>query len=202
LKAFPQSWWNWRSDYLDKHPGAATQGTRRQLNAALLNQAPRGLARGTSVWTRQGKIPIEQVLPGDYVLAQDPRTGELAYQAVLALTSPRTLQVSKLSVGGAELFCSPGQVAWIAGAGWQRVSQLTPGQALHGVTQADRLARVNPSFEIECYDLVVEEFHTFFAGEQGLLVHEATPIAPAHVALPGLSPAAVATAVERALAAR
>ncbi|NOZ39284.1 MAG: hypothetical protein GXP24_03555 [Planctomycetes bacterium] len=196
LSAFPKSWWNWWSDYLDSHPDVATVGTRQQLNRALLNQESRGLARGTWVWTRQGHRPIEKVMPGDYVLAQEPRTGELAFRVVLAVTAPQERTVSKVEFDESELHCTPGHVVWATGVGWQRVSKLTAGQMLHGATAEAQVGQVDAAFEIDSYDLIVDDFHTFFVGEQGLLVHDATPIGPAQVALPGFSPAAVAEAVK------
>ena len=202
LSAFPKSWWNWWSVYLDGHPDVATVGTRRQLNQALLNKQQRGLARGTWVWTRQGQRAVETVQPGDYVLSQDPRTGELAHKVVMAVASPRQMTVSKVELNNTELHCAAGHVVWVTGAGWQRVSKLLPGQSLHGATTEARIEHVDTAFSINSYDLVVDGFHTFFVGKQGLLVHDATPIAPAYVALPGFSPAALADAVKLAANAR
>ena len=202
LAAHPKLWWDWWSDFLDGHPDVATVGTRQQLNRALLNKRQRGLARGTWVWTRQGQRAVETVLPGDYVLAQDPRTGELAYKVVLAVSTPQMLMVSKVDMGETELHCAPGHVVWATGTGWQRISKLSLGQSLHGTTTEAQVTGVGAAFKIDSYDLTVDGFHTFFVGVQGLLVHDSTPIAPAHVALPGFSPAAVANAVELAANAR
>lgn len=194
----PKSWWTWWGEYLNQHPDVATQGTRQHLNSALLNQQQRGLSQGTWVWTRQGKLPIETLLPGDFVLAQHPRTGELAFKVVLTIKSPQPMQVTKLDIGDTELHCSPSQVVWTTGSGWKRVSNLTAGQTLHGATSEARVQQVQPTFEINTYDLVVDDFHTFFVGDQGTLVHDASPIQPNHTALPGFSPAAVAEAAKLA----
>ncbi len=199
LSAFPKSWWNWWGDYLDRHPDIATVGARQQLNMALLNQQQRGLARGTWVWTQLGKQPVEKVLPGDFVLAQGPQTGELAYKIVLAIANPQEITVTKIDLNGFALHAAPGHVIWTTGAGWQRVSKLSAGQSLHGAITENRIADVETAFDIESYDLIVDGFHTFFVGEQGLLVHDATPISPSGVALPGFSPAAVADAAQMAI---
>lgn len=198
LDAFPKSWWNWWAGHLERHPDVATEGTRQQLNAALLNQQQRGLARGTWVWTREGKRPIESIMPGDYVLAQEPSSGELAYKIVMASSSPFRMNVSKVETGDAQLFCAPGHVVWATGSGWKRVSHLEEGKSIHGAkTEAD-VSSLGEAFEIESYDLIVDGFHTFFVGEQGLLVHDGTPIGPTYGALPGFSPAAVANAAKLA----
>ena len=105
-------------------------------------------------------------------------------------------------MGETELHCAPGHVVWATGTGWQRISKLSLGQSLHGTTTEAQVTGVGAAFKIDSYDLTVDGFHTFFVGVQGLLVHDSTPIAPAHVALPGFSPAAVANAVELAANAR
>ncbi len=198
LKAFPKSWWNWWSNYLDQHPDLAASGARQQFNAALLNQHLRGLARGTLVWTHQGKQAVETVRPGDYVLSQAPQTGELAYKLVLAIGNPREIPVSKIHMGETSLHSAPGHVIWATGLGWQRVSKLTQGQPLHGLHQEPTVGQVEDAFTIDSYDLVIDDFHTLFVGQHGLLVHDATPIQPAYVALPGFSAGAVSSAVRLA----
>lgn len=194
LRAFPKSWWNWWSKYLAAHPGVASSGSRQEWNATLLNQYRRGLARGTWVWTDQGKRHIEAVLPGDFVLSQDPDTGELAWRVVLAISNPVTLDVSQVQVGEEQLFCSPNHVVWATGLGWQRAANLQNGLLLHGAETEPKFTGIEKAYSIDCYDLIVEEFHTFFVGENPILVHDGAPVGPAPAALPGLSPAAVARA--------
>ena len=198
LDAFPKSWWNWWGQYLEEHPDIANEGTRRQLNAALLNQKKRGLAKGSLVWTRRGLRPIETVLPGDFVLAQAPNSGELAYKVVIAVSQQSTTRMNKIGLADSEIFCAPGHVAWATGLGWQHVSTLAPGRTLHGATSEARIDSVEETFEIDSFDLIVDEFHTMFVGSQGVLVHDGTPIGPTYVALPGFSPAEVANAADLA----
>lgn len=198
LDAFPKSWWNWWSDYLDLHPDLANSGARLQLNQSLMNKEPRGLSRGTWIWTLEGLRPVENVLPGDYLLSQHPQTGELAYQVVLAIAAPQELEVRKLSFDENSIHCTPGHVLWRAGTGWRRVSKLLPNDSLHSVKESPRLIQSSEAFSIDCYDLIVDGFHTFFVGESGILVHDATPIQPTYLALPGFSPATVARATRLA----
>jgi len=201
LDVFPKSWWNWWRGYLDNHPDVATAGARQQLNAALLNQSPRGLSRGTWIWTLEGLRAVETILPGDYVLAQDPDSGELAYKVVLAIDVPRQLAVTKLDIARSSVHCASGHVVWRSGTGWRRVSKLAASDSLHGVKAELQLERSAESFSIDCYDLIVDGFHTFFVGESGILAHDATPIKPTYVALPGISAATVANAVRLVAAA-
>jgi len=202
LTLFPKSWWNWWGGYLDQHPELAATGARQQWNLALLNQDPRGLSRGTWVWTRQGLVAVESILPGDFVLSQDPRSGELAYKVVLAIASARELAVSKIELAADALHCSPGHVVWASGYGWRRVGKLVSGELLHGVHDELQIGAIDEAFSIDSYDLIVDDFHTLFVGESGVLVHDPTPVGAAHVALPGFSPAEVANAAHLAAAAQ
>lgn len=59
---------------------------------------------------------------------------------------------------------------------------------------------VAESYPIDTYDLIVDDFHTYFVGKQGTLSHDATPVGRTFVALPGFSPAAVANAARLAVA--
>jgi hypothetical protein len=156
------------------------------------------LARGTWVWTQQGKRAVETILPGDFVLSQNPFTGELAHKVVLAIQAPRQIEVRKIEFNGRAMHFAPGHVVWAAGPGWQKVSNLAAGQRLHGVNNEPQIKEIREVFGLDGYDIVVEEFSTLFVGEQGVLVHDATLIRPTHTALPGFSPAAVAEAVHLA----
>ncbi len=192
----PKSWWKWWGDFLIDNPDQATAGARQQLSMALLNQEKRGLARGNWVWTNLGRKPIEQVLHGDYVLAQNPHTGELAYKAVLAITYPLQLEVDKISLGDDSIHCAGGHVVWVTGKGWQLASKLSTKDSLHGVSDETKVTSRSKAFTIDSYDLVVDDFHTFFVGETGILVHDASPVEPAPAAVPGISPAAFAAAID------
>ncbi|MEM9353102.1 MAG: hypothetical protein AAGA92_08820 [Planctomycetota bacterium] len=187
LDAHPKSWWNWWGERLAANPGLANAATRQELNRALLNDSPRGLARGTLVWTLRGQRSVESLLPGDLILSQDPKTGELAYQPVLFLAPPREQAVSRYTLaGGDELHAAPGHIAWSAGRGWQRLAKLEPGHRLHAVGSEPSLAASNEAFTIESYDLIIDGSHSLFIGAAGVLVHDATPVAPTRFALPGI----------------
>ena len=194
----PKTWWNWWGEYLQANPELVSVGAQSKLNAALLNLQQRGLARGTKVWTRTGKRAIETIAPGDYVLSQHPKTGELAYRLVLNIAVPKLIAVSKLDLDETELHLAEGHIVWSTGTGWRSVSKLKAGNSLHGVRSESVLSHMNEAFEIESFDLIVDEFHTLFVGEAGVLVHDGTAIKPTAAALPGFSPAAVASAVELA----
>ena len=117
------------------------------------------LAAGTLVWTDAGPAPIEQIRVGDLVLAQDPESGELAYQPVLRTPiRPQGPLVRVCLVNREVLETSGGHLFWVAGAGWTKARELRSGCELHGVTGAVRVSLAETSSEAETYNLIVADF--------------------------------------------
>ena len=199
FEASPKNWWNWWGEFLDEHPDVAATGAVQEFNTALLNRQLRGMARGTWVATDRGQLPIETILPGDKVLSQSPLTGELAFRVVQAVARYPGRPVERISLDEGLLHCTPGQVLWKTGEAWTRVATLSPNVLLHGVDDERRVKSTTAAFTIDCYDLVVDEFHTYFVGSELLLTHDATPLEPCYTALPGFSPAAVSAAARSAV---
>lgn len=145
------------------------------------------LAAGTMVWTDRGTVAIEQVQVGDLVLAQDPETGELAYKPVLRTTvRPRGPLVRVRTVDGQVFETSGGHLFWVAGEGWIRARELESGMELHGVGGAARVSQTEDGPEVETYNLIVADFHTYFVGEGKLLCHDNTVRRPTDAVVPGL----------------
>jgi hypothetical protein len=65
-------------------------------------------------------------------------------------------------------------------------NQLRPGQYLHGVNGPVSVAAYETAQPKEVYNLVVSDWHTFFVGQQGLLVHDNSPIEEVSTVVPGL----------------
>ncbi len=145
-------------------------------------------AAGTQVWTDTGLKPIEEIMPGDRVLSQDPNTGELAYKLVLETTVGQpTSPLMRLVVEGEEICPTLGHVVWVNGKGWRIAKRVELGDWLHGVSGAllveEMEERPAPP---QVYNLVVKDFHTYFVGKCGLLVHDITYRQPTRTLVPGL----------------
>jgi hypothetical protein len=161
-------------------------------------------ARGTPVWTQSGLVPIEQVRPGDRVLAQDTASGELAYKPVLRVTVRPSSARIKIGLGTQSLTATPGHAFWVVGCGWRMAKQLAVGDRLHtpsGTALVESLQKVPASeaADVTSHNLVVADFGTYFVGQRGVLVHDIMPAGPATVALPGMRPG-TAVAVREAAA--
>ncbi|HEX6960824.1 MAG TPA: polymorphic toxin-type HINT domain-containing protein [Lacipirellula sp.] len=172
-------------------PGAAP--TPRQPGDPIAATSPVALpmcecfAAGTLVWTQAGPRPIEQVSVGDMVLAQHPTTGELAYRPVLEVTARDDAPVMRLAVSGEEIYATPGHRFWVNGRGWQMAKHLKPAVDLHAIDAPLSVSAVEKDQPRRCYNLVVDEFHTFIVGQSRLLVHDKSCPAPTMAIVPGLT---------------
>jgi len=133
----------------------------------------------TIVWTDTGPRPIETVLPGDRVLSQDSRSGKLDYKLVELVTKTAPAPMMKISVGGDEIISTLGHPFWVVGKRWRMAKQLEKGSLLHTVSGAlpvEQLEELPAAKEwyAFAYNLQVADFHTYFVGQNQILVHHLT----------------------------
>lgn len=162
-------------------------------NQSALGWPSECFAPGTLVWTVTGRVPIETIQMGDRVLAQDPESGELAYKPVLAVTVREEGPRTQLEIDGETLLSTGGHPYWVSGQGWRRAKDLQPNDRLHAVSGAVAVSSVGDLTVAEAgytkaHNLILREFHTFFVGAQGLLVHDNTTRAATANLVPGLPP--------------
>ena len=143
---------------------------------------------GTQVWTETGRLAIEQVQVGDRVLAQSPNTGELALKLVQHVTAgDAASELAEVTIDGQSIYPTLGHVMWVNGKGWRIAKRLNPGDRVHGVSGAVVVDSIQemPSPPV-VHNLIVEDFHTYFVGENGILVHDITYRQPTRALVPGL----------------
>lgn len=145
-------------------------------------------ALGTLVWTEQGPQRIETLGPGDMVLSQNPLTGELGYRPILDTTvRPPTKFVELNLSGGEQIYATRGHRFWVNGEGWCMARFLKSGLALHSTGGAVGLTKATLLDGEEAYNLIVDEFHTYFVGESKVLVHDSTCPEPTLAPIPGMN---------------
>ena len=129
---------------------------------------------GTPVLGDEGAVPVEQLVVGSRVVAQDPATGRLTTEVVVA-TSVRTVpQVLDVHTGGAVVTCSPEHPFWVEGAGWRPAGDLVPGDLLRtadGGSQAVEAVRPRPGSGWTVHNVTVRGAHTYHVGSAAVLVH-------------------------------
>jgi hypothetical protein len=133
-----------------------------------------------------GAAPIETVRGGDRVLSQDPDTGELAYKIVLGTTVRPPAPLVQIRAGGSEIRATRGHPFWVSGKGWEMAKFLALGDKLHCATGFLPIESLEEAPAEQTYNLIVEDFATYFVGEHRLLVHDNTLRQPTLAIVPGL----------------
>ena len=142
---------------------------------------------GTKVWTVTGTVPIETIHMGDWVLAQNVDTGELAYKPVAATTLGPPVSLIEIHAGPETIRCTLGHLFWISGTGWRMAKELKTGDRLHTTKGALAIDSVEKTGESACHNLIVPEFNTYFVTDQQVLVHDINFRGPTTVTVPGLA---------------
>lgn len=188
----PQDWYDaWRDYWYDYYEleKPETKPLYRRSNSLVRVTITIGLTptskscfpHGTKVWTITGPAPIQQIKPGDQVLAQDPRSGELTYKPVLTTTVRNPTPLVRVSLGSETITSTRGHPFWVVGEGWKMAKHLRPGMRLHTIDGGMTIDRVeelppakpwNESGDVYSYNLVVDELHNYFVGDARLLAHD------------------------------
>ncbi|MBR1863219.1 MAG: hypothetical protein IJ806_03935 [Ruminococcus sp.] len=130
---------------------------------------------GTLITTAGGFKPIEEIEVGDEVLSQNERTGEIAYKKVYATSVSETNEFFHIHVNGEEIVATGTHPFYVHKFGWTTARALRAGDVL--VLSNGELVTVEwieheileePLF---VYNFEVEDFHTYFVGSCGILVH-------------------------------
>jgi hypothetical protein len=186
----PGEWREWWSDYTEYEREGDKPTYDRQFHKhfwayAVDLRVTCCLASGTPVTTETGSRPVEQILPGDKVLAQAPDTGQLEYKVVLQRTLQRLGEMRKVSTGDDSVTVTLGHPFWVVGKGWQMAKELEVGERLHCLGGSAEITAIDELPEDVAYNLVVDDFATYFAGDSRALLHDNTLPKPTDAILPG-----------------
>ncbi|MEG6591325.1 S8 family serine peptidase [Paenibacillus barengoltzii] len=131
------------------------------------------LPEGTSITTKDGIKPIEQVRVGDLVLAKDTETGIQAYQPVEKLFNSESEEIFTIKIGDTQIDTTGNHPFWVKGKGWVPAEDLQPGDQLEtedgGLVSVDAL-KVNYK-DTKVYNFTVSGFHTYYISDLGILTH-------------------------------
>ncbi|MFT3766700.1 MAG: polymorphic toxin-type HINT domain-containing protein [Minicystis sp.] len=139
-------------------------------------------AAGTLVHTEQGLKPIEEARPGDAVWGEDETTGEVALRRVartfMTPEQPVVEVILEDEHRRAESVHATLEHPFLTQRGWTGASALVDGDFVLQRSGAwSRVMGVHETGErVTVYNFEVEGFHTYFVGEQGLLVHNASDV--------------------------
>ncbi|SFH56832.1 intein N-terminal splicing region [Pseudobutyrivibrio sp. OR37] len=137
--------------------------------------SPYCFVAGTLVCTIDGEVPIEDIEVGDYVLAENPETGEIDYKPVLETYEHDTYDVVYLTIDGEEFTTTEGHPFYVEGRGFVKAAELrysdnlldSEGKHLH----LEYKEIVHLEEPVTVYNFAVEDYHTYFIGENKVFVH-------------------------------
>jgi hypothetical protein len=188
----PTEWWAWWDDYnnlLSPDVKPVEYAERTDVRWITVRQPivrrVSCLAAGSPIWTDRGYVPVEKVQVGDLVLSQHPKTGELTYKPVLKTTVRPETEIVTAELDGSKILCTKGHTFWVPGQGWQKIRELPPGGLFHTANGVARLKYLDHAKPAPTYNLVVADFHTYFAGKEMLLSHDVTFPATQNNPVPG-----------------
>ena len=130
---------------------------------------------GTLVTTEDGQEPIEEIEVGDKVLSENELTGEVAVKTVTETYVNETDELIHIGVNGETISATPSHPFYVDKLGWTLARSLRAGDIL--VLSNGELVTVEwvqheiLESPIKVYNFEVEDFHTYFVGENRVLVH-------------------------------
>ena len=194
-KTSPEDWWNWWSNRIESYPSDQKQVQIRYEKAFVpptvteTQSTPRHecLAAGTPIWTETGPVAVDQIHTGDLVLTQNLRSGELKFAPVLSTSNRPPEFLLRLRFGRETIRATGGHPFWVSGKGWIKARSLEPGMALHTAHGIVELDSVDEEREAaKAYNLIVDEYHSYFVGEKLILSHDNSGRQPVANPVPGL----------------
>lgn len=130
--------------------------------------------------TATGLVAIENNGIGDMVLAANEETGEVAYKEVVRTFANTTDEITHVTVnvGDGELETidsTPEHPFCVEGKGWVEASSLHAGMTIWFANGTKGTVEdiTNEGLEepVTVYNFEVKDFHTYFVGDSGVLVH-------------------------------
>ena len=130
---------------------------------------------GTLVITEDGQKPIEEIEVGERVLSENELTGEVAIKTVTETYVNETDELIHIGVNGETISATPTHPFYVDKLGWTLARSLRAGDIL--VLSNGELVTVEwvqheiLESPIKVYNFEVQDFHTYFVGENGVFVH-------------------------------
>ena len=144
----------------------------------VINKSPCAcFVAGTTILTSLGEKAIEDIETGDLVWAKNVYTNEITQKKVVQTFVRESKELVYVRVNGEEIITTPEHPFYVPKQGWTGAIHLCAGDIL--VLQSGKYAIVEKvqheilELPITVYNFEVEDFHTYYVGKIGILVHNA-----------------------------
>ena len=155
--------------------GGMNSGFNKAANSAGVK--PSCFVAGTLVMAVVGMVAIEKIKSGDKVISTDPETFETAEKRVLETYIREDSKLIHLVINGEEIVTTETHPFYVNNRGFVNAGELIVGDELLDVNGNVLLVE---NFDVELteepvkvYNFQVEDFHTYYVGENNILVHNA-----------------------------
>ena len=157
--------------------GAATGFMMGTITGAISGAitSPNCFVAGTTVLTAAGTVAIENIQIGDMVWAWDEETGEVGLKRVLDTYENETYELIHVFVNGEEIVTTPAHPFYSPVKGWTQAVHLRAGDILVLVNGeyvvVEKVQHEILESPVKVYNFHVEDYHTYYVTEHGVLVH-------------------------------
>ena len=133
---------------------------------------------GTTVLTTLGKKTIETIQVGDTIPCVDHITGESAEKRVITTTVNKVDRLIELDIDGEIIHCTETHPFQVKGRGWVNASNLAPNDIVYAkdwnTATVKSVNLIELDEPVEVFNFEVEDCHTYFVGDNFVLVHNAS----------------------------
>lgn len=130
---------------------------------------------GTQIAAETGNVSIETVQAGDYVWAGDTETGNVALKQVIRTFVRKSDELVHITIDDEEIICTNEHPFYSPKKGWTAACHLRAGDILVTVNGeyviVERVQHEILENPVKVYNFEVEEFHTYYVSNIGVLVH-------------------------------
>ena len=137
--------------------------------------SPYCFVAGTTVLAAVGAVAIETIQENDYVWAWDEETGEVGLKKVVETYINKTDELVHVHVNGEEIITTPSHPFYSPVKGWTDAVHLRAGDILVLVNGeyvvVEKVQHEILEAPIEVYNFQVEDYHTYYVTNAGVLVH-------------------------------
>jgi intein/homing endonuclease len=128
--------------------------------------------------TPDGLKNIEDIEVGDWVISDDPETegGVVAKQVTRTFERTDNNGIVDIEIGDEVISTTGNHEFWLDGEGWVEAKDIEEGDLLWtedgDFVAVDGIEKREGTFEV--YNFEVDDFHTYFVSQDGVLVHNVT----------------------------